>query len=298
MSSYTGRHRPPARAQRRALEGRRVLPKALSAGYALPTAAAATLVLTAGGATAAQTSALGQDGQAAQAQTSTALADPAVAKQTRSEVAETVAGYSDLAQRRQQSNRSVAEDQGRQQEQQRVARDKRRKALAAAKREAAKKAAAEKAAATKLGVASDDVTVDSSGTATVADGAWVMPLANPVFTSGFGARWGRMHEGDDFGVPVGTPLRAMSNGEVIFAGQMSGYGTAVDIRYSDGTVSRYGHMSAIEVTVGQQVSAGEQVGLSGNTGRSTGPHLHLEIHPGGGEPVDPRSWLAAKGLTY
>lgn len=304
MSSYSGRHRTPTRAERRAATGRRRLPKAFGAGYALPTAAAATLVVTAGGATAAQSTALASGPSvsaftAPAAQHSEALADPALAERSKGEVAQTVAGYTDLAQRRQESSQSVAEGQGRAQERQRVARDKKRKELAAQKREAAKQRAAEKKAAAKeLGVSTEDVTVDAEGTPAVADGAWVLPLTNPVFTSGFGPRWGRMHAGDDFGVPIGTPLRAMSNGEVVFAGQQSGYGTMIDIRYTDGTISRYGHMSSLQVTVGQKVSAGEQVGLSGNSGRSTGPHLHLEIHPGGGEPVAPRPWLAAKGLTY
>lgn len=312
MSSYSGRHRTPTRTERRATTGRRRLPKAFSAGYALPTAAAATLVVTAGGATAAQSTALAS-GSAVSAFTApasqheTALSDPALAERSKGEVAQTVAGYSDLAQRRQESSQSVAEGQGRAQERQRVARDKKRKEVAERKREAAeaakkraaqKRAAQEKSAAKDLGVSTEDVEVGSDGTAQVADGAWVLPLANPVFTSGYGQRWGRLHAGDDFGVPVGTPLRAMSNGEVVFAGQQSGYGTMIDIRYSDGTISRYGHMSSLQVTVGQKVSAGQQVGLSGNTGRSTGPHLHLEIHPGGGEPVAPRSWLAGKGLTY
>lgn len=301
MSNYVGRHRPQTRAERRALEGRRRLPKALTAGYALPTAAAATLVLSAGGATAAQSSALtsGINGTqlaafgAPQAKVQTALADPALAQRSKTEVAETVATYSDLAERRQESNLSVAESQGRQQERQRIARDKKRKAIAAKKREQAKKAAAE-----DMGVSPDSVKVGADGKATIAEGTWVLPLANPVHTSGFGPRWGRLHAGDDFGVAVGTPLRSMSNGVVVFAGQQSGYGTMVDIKYSDGTISRYGHMSAIHVSVGQQVSTGQTVGLSGNTGRSTGPHLHLEIHPGGGAPVPPQAWLAGKGLHY
>lgn len=301
MSNYVGRHRPPTRAERRALEGRRRLPKALTTGYALPTAAAATLVLSAGGATAAQSSALanGIDPTqlsafaAPQAKGQVALADPALAERSKSEVAQTVATYSDLAERRQESNLSVAESQGRQQERQRIARDKKRKAIAAKKREQAKKAAAE-----DMGVSPDSVKVGADGKATIAEGTWVLPLANPVLTSGFGQRWGRLHAGDDFGVAVGTPLRSMSNGVVVFAGQQSGYGTMVDIKYSDGTISRYGHMSAIHVSVGQQVSTGQTVGLSGNTGRSTGPHLHLEIHPGGGAPVPPQAWLAGKGLHY
>lgn len=277
MSDYVGRHRPPTRAERRALEPRRRLPKALTAGHALPTAAAATLVLTAGGATAAQSNALSQGSPAAapQAAVSPALADPALDAKAQEQVATTVAGYSDLAQRRQQGNHEVALDQGRVQERERVARDKERKA---------KKAAAEKTKQAKAAAPS------TSG--------WVMPLANPVYTSGYGMRWGRLHAGNDFAAAIGTPLRAMSNGTVVYAGQMSGYGTMVDIRYPDGTVSRYGHMSSISVSVGQSVAAGQQVGLSGNTGRSTGPHLHLEIHPGGGGAVDPKSWLAAKGLVY
>ena len=297
MSDYVGRHRPPTRAERRALEPRRRLPKALTAGHALPTAAAATLVLTAGGATAAQSNALSQGSPAAapQAAVSPALADPALDAKAQEQVATTVAGYSDLAQRRQQGNHEVALDQGRVQERERVARDKERKA---------KKAAAEKTRQAKAEAAPSSAPASGGGSASTTQAAapstsgWVMPLANPVYTSGYGSRWGRLHAGNDFAAAVGTPLRAMSNGTVVYAGQMSGYGTMVDIRYADGTVSRYGHMSSISVSVGQSVAAGQQVGLSGNTGRSTGPHLHLEIHPGGGGAVDPKSWLAAKGLVY
>jgi len=126
--------------------------------------------------------------------------------------------------------------------------------------------------------------------------AWVSPIKNPRLTSGFGARWGRLHAGLDFGAVVGTPLRSLSTGTVTEAGWGGGYGQKVEITYWDGTVSYFAHMSVISVTKGQKVTPGMIVGKSGNTGRSTGPHLHLEIHPGGGDPVDPRGWLAKHGL--
>jgi murein DD-endopeptidase MepM/ murein hydrolase activator NlpD len=122
--------------------------------------------------------------------------------------------------------------------------------------------------------------------------SWQLPITNPVKTSGFGYRWGRLHAGNDFAVSEGTPLASMSTGKVDFAGPMSGYGILVRIRYWDGTISYYGHMSRISVNKGDSVEPGEIVGRSGNTGHSTGPHLHLEIHPNGGGPVDPGPWLA------
>jgi murein DD-endopeptidase MepM/ murein hydrolase activator NlpD len=125
---------------------------------------------------------------------------------------------------------------------------------------------------------------------------WVSPIKGAVFTSGFGYRWGRMHQGDDFAAPVGTPLVAMSAGVVVSAGMDGAYGNKIEIRYTDGTVSVYAHMDSITASVGQRVSSGELIGRTGNTGRSTGPHLHLEIHPGGGAPVDPSAWLSAKGV--
>jgi len=126
--------------------------------------------------------------------------------------------------------------------------------------------------------------------------SWQLPLKVYTLSSGFGFRWGRMHAGEDFATPIGTDLRAMSSGTVIFAGQESGFGNIVKIRYWDGTVSYYGHMSTISANVGDKVSPGDVVGQSGNTGHSTGPHLHLEIHPEDGSPVDPLPWLRDHGL--
>ncbi|MDQ1483806.1 MAG: hypothetical protein QOF35_1882 [Actinomycetota bacterium] len=126
---------------------------------------------------------------------------------------------------------------------------------------------------------------------------WQLPVSHPRKTSGFGYRWGRLHAGEDFGMPVGTPLGAMSAGTVSFAGVQSGYGNIVQIRYWDGTISYFGHMSSIAVHVGQSVSRGQIVGKSGNTGHSTGPHLHLEIHPNGGQAIDPLPWLARHHIS-
>jgi murein DD-endopeptidase MepM/ murein hydrolase activator NlpD len=75
-----------------------------------------------------------------------------------------------------------------------------------------------------------------------------------------------------------------------------GYGYMVKIRYWDGTVSWYAHNSRLLVSVGETVAPGEKVAYSGNTGNSTGPHLHLEIHPGGGAAVSPKTWLAKRGI--
>jgi murein DD-endopeptidase MepM/ murein hydrolase activator NlpD len=127
---------------------------------------------------------------------------------------------------------------------------------------------------------------------------WQLPIKNYVISSGYGMRWGRLHAGEDFATPVGTNLVSMSTGTVTFAGQESGYGTIVKILYWDGTVSFYGHMSNLSVTVGESVMPGQLVGQSGNTGESTGPHLHLEIHPNGGKPVNPLPWLTDRRIAF
>ncbi len=127
---------------------------------------------------------------------------------------------------------------------------------------------------------------------------WVMPVLGARFTSPFGPRWGRMHEGDDLACPTGTPIYAMSTGVVTYVGWWGGGGNTTQIRYWDGTVAYYAHQSDVEVSVGQSVSPGQVVGLVGSTGDATGPHLHLEIHPDGGRPIDPRPWMAAHGLVY
>lgn len=119
---------------------------------------------------------------------------------------------------------------------------------------------------------------------------YMYPVTNWNITSNFGYRWGRLHAGTDVGVPVGTTVRASRGGQVVTAGWVGGYGNCVIIDHGDGVSTRYGHLSEVSVSVGQYVDQGQQVALSGNTGRSTGPHLHFEIRIGG-EAVDPMPYL-------
>ncbi|GAB3701330.1 M23 family metallopeptidase [Corynebacterium nasicanis] len=130
-----------------------------------------------------------------------------------------------------------------------------------------------------------------------ADGATVVFPTSGRFTSGYGARWGAQHEGIDIADPIGTPVLAVMDGEVISAGGANGFGKWVRLRHSDGSISVYGHVNTIHVAVGQRVTAGEQIATIGNEGESTGPHLHFEIRPGGGAPVNPVDWFATRGIN-
>ncbi|QQE63843.1 hypothetical protein GFS31_05140 [Leptolyngbya sp. BL0902] len=113
-----------------------------------------------------------------------------------------------------------------------------------------------------------------------------------VFTSGYGWRWGRMHRGIDVAGPVGTPIVAAAGGVVVRSGWNSGgYGNLVDIRHPDGSLTRYAHNSRLLVREGQQVAQGQQIAEMGSTGRSTGPHLHFEIHLPGTGTVNPMAHL-------
>jgi murein DD-endopeptidase MepM/ murein hydrolase activator NlpD len=103
--------------------------------------------------------------------------------------------------------------------------------------------------------------------------------AQGVLTSGYGWRWGRMHRGVDIAAPVGTPIFAAASGVVVRSGWNSGgYGNLVDIRHSDGSMTRYAHNSRLMVRQGEQVRQGQQIAAMGSTGFSTGPHLHFEVH--------------------
>lgn len=124
-----------------------------------------------------------------------------------------------------------------------------------------------------------------------------LPFGFPVTgyyrsTSGFGPRWGRMHEGHDWAGATGTPIHATADGVVVHAGRQGGYGNLVKIRHDFGFETRYAHMSKIRVEVGQRVSRGERIGDMGNSGRSTGTHLHYEVRVGG-NPQNPLKYIKA-----
>lgn len=114
-------------------------------------------------------------------------------------------------------------------------------------------------------------------------------------TSPYGRRWGRLHAGIDLAAGMGSPVRAAARGVVLSAGAESGYGRVVRVVHADGTVTVYAHMSAALVHAGERVQAGELVGREGNTGRSTGPHLHFEVRVNG-TPVNPLNWLRKRGV--
>ncbi|PYE19344.1 peptidase M23-like protein [Williamsia limnetica] len=130
---------------------------------------------------------------------------------------------------------------------------------------------------------------------------FVSPIAPGAytFTSTYANRWGSFHGGIDMAAPLGTPIHAATDGEVIDAGPASGYGNWVQIKSDDGTVTMYGHMasSGVLVTKGQKVTAGQIIALVGSEGFSTGPHLHFEVWKNGTMKIDPAPWLASHGIS-
>ena len=120
-------------------------------------------------------------------------------------------------------------------------------------------------------------------------GQFIWPL-DGTFTSPFGQRWGRLHAGIDVAVPEGTPIRAADSGTVAIAAFTGGYGNYTCIQHSASLSSCYAHQSRLGTSAGASVSQGQVIGYSGNTGNSTGPHLHFEVRVGG-SPVDPMGYL-------
>jgi murein DD-endopeptidase MepM/ murein hydrolase activator NlpD len=166
-----------------------------------------------------------------------------------------------------------------------------------ARAEAQRRADAEAAAA--AAAASRAATTGSSRSTSPSSGGYVRPTSG-IITSCFGARWGVTHFGVDIAAPIGTPVYAATSGVVQRAGAATGFGLAVYIRGDDGAITVYGHVNEYYVSVGERVSAGEKIAEVGNRGQSTGPHLHFEVHPGGGlysGQVNPAAWLRARGVT-
>ena len=130
-----------------------------------------------------------------------------------------------------------------------------------------------------------------------------LPVTGGTIGTGYhvaGSMWASgYHTGVDFVVPTGTPVKAVGAGTVVTAGWGGAYGNQVVIRLADGYYAQYGHLSQISVSVGQSVTPGEQLGLSGATGNVTGPHLHFEIRttPDYGSDVDPVAYLRSQGVA-
>ncbi|WP_405980123.1 M23 family metallopeptidase [Streptomyces sp. NBC_00158] len=136
---------------------------------------------------------------------------------------------------------------------------------------------------------------------------WAKPVEGYTLSATFGkggSMWAHKHSGQDFAVPTGTKVKAAGVGTVVKAGPNGGgdgpaYGNAIVIKHADSTYSQYAHLSKIQVKIGQKVSAGQQIALSGNTGNSSGPHLHFEIRttPNYGSAVNPVAFLRNAGVT-
>jgi murein DD-endopeptidase MepM/ murein hydrolase activator NlpD len=136
---------------------------------------------------------------------------------------------------------------------------------------------------------------------------WAKPVQGYALSATYGrggGMWAHKHSGQDFAVPIGTKVKAAAAGVVVKAGPNGGgdgpaYGNAIVVRHADRTYSQYAHLSRIQATVGQQVAAGQQIALSGNTGNSSGPHLHFEIRttPNYGSAVNPVAYLRSVGVT-
>lgn len=134
----------------------------------------------------------------------------------------------------------------------------------------------------------------------IAANAWRLPVTGYHLTARFGyssGLWASTHTGLDFAAPSGTPVVAVANGVVTSASYDGSYGNKLVLQLEDGTELWYAHLTSFTASVGETVVGGQQVGTVGSTGNSTGPHLHLEVRPGAGDPVDPYAALLARGLT-
>ncbi|MBB1255856.1 M23 family metallopeptidase [Streptomyces sp. OF3] len=184
--------------------------------------------------------------------------------------------------------------------------------LVRAERRAAEQRAAARRAAARLGAARGSFRpalhrtgCPTGGTAAAAarSGGWTKPVGGGYrLTAGFGSqggRWTSRHTGLDFAVPTGTPVRAVGPGVVARAGCGDAYGVQVVLRHADGHHTQYAHLSLLQVVPGQRVEGGQQIGLSGTTGNSSGPHLHFEARTGpeADTAVNPAPWLRARGVT-
>ncbi|MFJ6832280.1 M23 family metallopeptidase [Streptomyces sp. NPDC091209] len=166
-------------------------------------------------------------------------------------------------------------------------------------------AAQAKAAAVKKAAAANKAAVAKKAVAKKA-ASWIDPVAKYTLSATFdqaGGMWAHKHSGQDFAVPQGTNVMAAHGGTVVKAGGNGAgdgpaYGNAIVIKHADGRYSQYAHLSRIDVRVGQVVATGQHIALSGNTGNSSGPHLHFEIRttPNYGSAINPVVFLHSMGV--
>ncbi|MCX4446376.1 M23 family metallopeptidase [Streptomyces sp. NBC_01789] len=190
-----------------------------------------------------------------------------------------------------------------------AAKAKAKKKAEAAKKKAAAKAAevkaAAKAKARKRAEAAREASARAgrSTTRTALGSSYRLPVAGSYVTTGYkssGSLWSSgSHSGIDFHAASGSSVVAVGAGTVVEAGWGGAYGNNIVLRMTDGTYTQYGHLSSIGASVGQSVAAGQQIGLSGSTGNSTGPHLHFEARttPSYGSDMDPVAYLRAHGVS-
>ncbi|WP_320780659.1 M23 family metallopeptidase [Streptomyces sp. CRN 30] len=133
-------------------------------------------------------------------------------------------------------------------------------------------------------------------------GSWVAPVETYDLSASFGSggsRWANRHTGQDFAVPLGTPVRAVGAGQVVKVSCGGAFGIQVVLRHAGGYYTQYAHLAGLAVDQGDRVETGQWIGQSGSTGNSTGPHLHFEVRvtPETGSALDPVPWLARHGVT-
>lgn len=179
-----------------------------------------------------------------------------------------------------------------------ISRDSRRDALESAADEELQ-AAVEKEYVAHTGELQNLAAQAEKRAAYIEENLWVLPLSGYRLTATFGqyGLWSSYHTGLDFAAPTGTPINAVANGTVTETGYDGAYGNKTVVTLEDGTEIWYCHQTTIDVSVGDSVAAGDHLGTVGSTGNVTGPHLHLEVRPGGGDPVDPYSALVVNGVT-
>lgn len=181
------------------------------------------------------------------------------------------------------------------------------KAAAEAKAEAEAKAKAKAEAERKAKARAAEVREAEARAARAAErkrlSSFHLPVAGSYVTTGYksgGSLWSSgSHSGVDFRAASGSSVVAVGAGTVVEAGWGGAYGNNIVLRMTDGTYTQYGHLSSIGVSVGQSVTSGQQIGLSGSTGNSTGPHLHFEARttPEYGSDMDPVAYLRSHGVN-